>query len=355
MQQPLPTDGPRPARRSAHVSRGLIGIAAAVLTGLALLALSAGEARAAGYYVAPGGNDGASGKTPARAWRTVDRVNDANLRPGDVVHFRAGARFDDTLSPTTSGRRGAFIRYTSYGSGRAQIPGGVYLRNVSFIHVERLRIDGANHGVAGSSYDGGAKNITIARSVITNVGIGIIAPNPGDRSWRIVKNTITNTGDSAIIIEGGGFRVSGNTIANTGRDGSIDYAKHGVYAKGPNAHIVGNLITNFETEGVSTRYRNAHIISNTIRGGQVGVAYYRQDDAAGTTTICGNRISGVGYGIYIDPNGLDGSGSESFRLLLNRIQTAAGRRFIDVTGVGSTVLRKGNTVTGPPVRPAACA
>src|SRR5215212_7417947 len=45
------------------------------------------------YFVAAGGNDGASGTSPQSAFRTIARVNALNLEPGDQVLFEGGKTF----------------------------------------------------------------------------------------------------------------------------------------------------------------------------------------------------------------------------------------------------------------------
>src|SRR4051812_14635155 len=48
---------------------------------------------AATYYVSPSGNNAATGRSPAAAWRSIDRVNGKDLMPGDRVLFQAGHPF----------------------------------------------------------------------------------------------------------------------------------------------------------------------------------------------------------------------------------------------------------------------
>ena len=282
------------------------------------------RADAALYYVSAGGDDRADGRSPARAWRSIDRVNRAALRPGDRVVFRAGQRFPGTLSPRRSGRPGKRILYSSWGRGRAKLPGGVFLKSVSHIQIDEFEIRGPQQAVAASSFGSGTRDIKITRNLLADVPIGINAPQRRDLRWTIRNNRILRTGDSGIIMEGTRAVIRDNLIAHTGRDRSIDYGKHGIYAKGPSTSVIRNRILNFADEGVSTRFRNARIMGNVIRGGPGGIAYYRNDDGHGTTHICRNSISGVDFGIYIDPDGLSNGGSERFRIILNRIHNPGG-------------------------------
>ncbi len=76
------------------------------------------------YYVDPAGNDSNSGTSPTSPWRTVARVNAASLQPGDVVYFKAGGQWRETLAPANGGVAGSPITFTSYGSGAKPIISG---------------------------------------------------------------------------------------------------------------------------------------------------------------------------------------------------------------------------------------
>ena len=87
----------------------LLGIA-----GAAMVALSAGAAE---YYVdSAAGDDAAAGTSPQTAWRSLEKVNAAELRPGDVVRFKRGGLWRGSLAPR-SGEPGNPVTYTSYGTG----------------------------------------------------------------------------------------------------------------------------------------------------------------------------------------------------------------------------------------------
>jgi hypothetical protein len=69
------------------------------------------------YYVdATVGSDAADGATPATAWRSLDKVNAAALRPGDSVLFRRGQIWRGTLKPA-SGDATASVTYGAFGEG----------------------------------------------------------------------------------------------------------------------------------------------------------------------------------------------------------------------------------------------
>ena len=80
---------------------------------LPFLVLTAGAtsaAQATTYYVnSATGNDRAAGTTADQPWRSLARVRDYPLMPGDQVLLMAGSRWQEPLTITRSGRSGAPI------------------------------------------------------------------------------------------------------------------------------------------------------------------------------------------------------------------------------------------------------
>jgi hypothetical protein len=318
------------------------------------LCLGPSPADAKRFYVDPTGRDSASGRSPAHAWRTVRRVNRASLRPGDVVAFRGGRIFGDAeLMPRRSGARRAPIRYRSYGGRAAILARGVWLSSVSWITVEQLEFRGTDQGIA-SGRGSGARHITVVRNLISDVRVAVNSANPADRAWRIARNRIDRTGDSGIIAQGSTFTIVANDITHTGLDRGIPYDKHGIYSKSAGALIVGNRIIGFQAQGISTRFRNAVIEDNLVQDGGDGIGYWGDDPVAGTTTICGNTIASVRYGVLIGDAGAAGQTQERFRILGNTIATTGGvgvynaGRLAHVMAAGNRVRR---TLGAQPVRP----
>ncbi len=81
---------------------------------MALLSQAAGVS--ATYYIDARGDDAADGRAPERAWRTLGRLREATVEPGDEVHFRRGGIFRGGLQPA-SGEPGRPVVYTAYGEG----------------------------------------------------------------------------------------------------------------------------------------------------------------------------------------------------------------------------------------------
>src|SRR5450755_2412995 len=83
---------------------------------LAATASQSGSART--YYVdSSSGDDGNSGLSTAKAWKSLDKVNHAAFLPGDKILFKAGTAYAGQLQPTGSGSEGRPIVVDLYGHG----------------------------------------------------------------------------------------------------------------------------------------------------------------------------------------------------------------------------------------------
>jgi hypothetical protein len=280
------------------------------------------------YYVSPRGSDDATGTSPRRAWRTVAHVTLAQLRPGDGVLFEGGATFDDaTLEVRPSGTAAKPIVYGSYGPGRARLPQGVFLAGAGGIVIQDLEIAGADQGIhsAGSS-DTGSRAVTIQRNRILDTGIAINSAHAGDADWTIQGNEVARTRDSGLIVSGEHARISANSVSDTGRDQGISYGKHGIYLKGAHGTVTGNRIRGFADSGVSVRRRDSRVEGNDIQDGPIGISWFQEDPAAGTSHWVDNRISATARAcIYVSPSDAAGPTRESFVITGNRLARAQGR------------------------------
>jgi hypothetical protein len=106
-------------------------------------------ARAARYYLdATAGNDARSGRAPAEAWRSLEKVNAAVFRAGDEILLKRGERWQGTLQPQGSGTPERPIRLGAYGEGpRPFLDGGprpaVLIHNQDAWIIESLEV--TNH------------------------------------------------------------------------------------------------------------------------------------------------------------------------------------------------------------------
>ncbi len=90
----------------------LVGTMGCCVAGLA----GAGEGGRTFFVSSASGDDSFDGLSPQSPWRSLSRVNAAELRPGDKVLFQRGGSWRGTLVPR-SGREGAPVTYGAYGDG----------------------------------------------------------------------------------------------------------------------------------------------------------------------------------------------------------------------------------------------
>jgi hypothetical protein len=309
-----------------------------LLIGIGLLVTLAGGsvARASPartFYVSAAGSDRAGGRTPDHAWRTIARVNRARLQPGDTVLFEAGATFSDTtLTPPASGAAGAPIVFASYGPGKATLAnahGAVWFSGLSYVTFRSLVLTtGSSDAVIFAGSDGQSTHITLRDSVLRDSNDAAVnQPNARDSSWLIRNDLIRHVGDSALILAGSNDVVWGNTIKDVGWNSDLDYAKHGIYAKGRGVVIERNVISSFQNSGVSLRYSNARVIANTISSGPTAIAFFHEDDRVGTSFVQGNHISKVTRAAFYYDLGT----GENFVVTGNTFEMAGGTT-LDIAG-----------------------
>ena len=119
------------------MSRRWVATVAVVVAALA----AAANAGAATYYVSPSGSDSASGLASSSAWRTVGKVSNASLQPGDTVLFQGGATYSGALMPGQSGTASAPITFGSFGGGQANVSGGIWFSQKSYLTFDGLQVD----------------------------------------------------------------------------------------------------------------------------------------------------------------------------------------------------------------------
>ncbi|MCP4639075.1 MAG: hypothetical protein GY851_01505 [bacterium] len=119
------------------------------LAALAALLLAT-TANAATYYVAADGADANDGTSPATAWRTLPRVNNADLKSGDSLLFRRGDAWRGQLSPQSGDETGP-ITYGAYGEG----PKPMLMGSVEANDPAEWRHEGGSTWATGASGDDG--------------------------------------------------------------------------------------------------------------------------------------------------------------------------------------------------------
>ena len=324
---------PAPRRHTRVAPTWLLRAGAAALSGLLLVAALApgawGRAKhqrrqrgrsARTFYVAENGSDQSSGLSQADPWQTIDRVNAAQLRPGDEVLFHGGETFaDDTLMPGwgfgVSGTQRRPITFGTYGSPRASLPDGVWLG------TDAAHPGGPSHLTFKNLSLGPEQGFQGTGSWIKLTGMKIGGLERGSQSevgiltegshWVISHSYISHTGDSGMLLGftagyagapagGSDYLISHDTIAGTGEDPALTYGTHGIYDKVTNATIEDNVIVGFHNDGVSARYPGARVIGNIIAHGSIGIGWFQYGRQAGTVRFVGNDISDTSSaGIFV--------------------------------------------------------
>lgn len=102
----------------------------------AILLLISQSVFSTNYYISATGADNHLGTSASTAWKTIDRLNQQKLQPGDSVLFKKGDAFFGELICKYSGSKVKPIVYSSYGHGNMPI-----LRGAMNTHAFKLLKD----------------------------------------------------------------------------------------------------------------------------------------------------------------------------------------------------------------------
>jgi hypothetical protein len=100
------------------------------------------------YHVdSKAGDDTSAGTHADKPWRSLEKVNQTPLQPGDKVLFKAGGRWSGQLKPQGSGSEKQLIQIGRYGEGDApridgegKVLDAVLIENQSFIEIADLHV-----------------------------------------------------------------------------------------------------------------------------------------------------------------------------------------------------------------------
>ncbi len=283
----------------------------ALAVGLAACGPSGGTT----YYVSPNGRDANAGTSTSKPWRTIARVNAADLNPGDKVLFEGGKSFagEVQLFAADSGTAASPVEVASYGSGRATINGGtgtgVTSYNSAGITVRNLRVVGSGR--------------------TTNSGYGIQFYNDlpsGDvvlAGIRVIDTSVSGFGKWGLILGGGvgrdGYRdvrFEGVTTSGNGHGGLLTWGM----AVNSNKDVYVGRTTAFDNKGVTGEPVNtgSGIVLGNVDGGTVerSVAHHNgglnsyTHGPVGIWTYDSNRVTIQFNESYANTtgNGYDGGG-----------------------------------------------
>lgn len=155
--------------------------------------------RASVYYVnSDEGEDTNSGRTPAEAWASLEKVNAMVFQPGDTILFKAGTSYQGQLEPKGSGSKLKPIIIDKYDTGKRPAIHGqglkqytLLLQNIEYWEVSNLEI--TNRG----------EERTPGRR-----GVSILAENFGDCRHIVLDSLeIHEVNGSLVKSEGGGSAI----------------------------------------------------------------------------------------------------------------------------------------------------
>jgi hypothetical protein len=313
-----------------------------VLLILLALAMSC-PALAATYYVdSLQGEDSRSGTSQEAAWKSLERVNSMDFRPGDRILLKAGSVWQGQLAPKNSGSEGAPIRVDRYGAGRRpRIDGGgkvddaVLLRNVQYIEMRNLEVtnqgetpgDRCGIHIFADNF-GTAKHIVVAGMYVHDVNGtnqrkdvgGIIFRTNGDKTpsrfdgLRIEQNIVWKVDRSAIAAQSYHWPrrrwfpslhvvIRDNFVEDIGGDGIVPWATDGAVVehniarhcnRRANAYNAG--IWPWSTDNTLLQLNEAALTHTTLDGQGFDADYnsrhtlfqynYSHDNEGGFMLIC---------------------------------------------------------------------
>ena len=167
---------------------------------VALYWLAVNSSSSADFFVRTDGDDSAGGTSREAAWRTIERVNHARLKPGDRVLFEAGETFTGNLR---------LVRHDDAGTPGNPVTIG------SFGNQPAILSAGVNPGVSVENSGGiSIENLVVVGAGITNnTGCGILCDNTLTNGMMLdylsIKNVeVRGFGKQGILISGdsAGFR-----------------------------------------------------------------------------------------------------------------------------------------------------
>ncbi|HUR10900.1 MAG TPA: right-handed parallel beta-helix repeat-containing protein [Flavitalea sp.] len=241
------------------------------------------------YYMTAAGNDAQDGLSKQTAWRSIERMNKQDFKPGDSILLEGGIIFDGTIHLTAfdSGSDDMPVTLSSFGKGKAIVNAangdGVLAINTAHFTISSLHFVGAGvyinrgsgiHFYANDSLHAPTR-ITITDCDVNGFrGQGIVFGANENISWkgyrhvRIVHCNVTENGEAGISSYGGnGFQHQDFYIA-----WCKAFQNRGNLSK-PDSHT-GNGIVMAKIDGLLIEYCEAFGNGSDNRstaGGPVGI------------------------------------------------------------------------------------
>ena len=327
-------------------------------------------------------------------WKTIARVNAQRLQPGDVVAFKRGEKWQDTLRPRSSGIAKSPIVFRAYGVGPPPTFNGttdpgkdinIDNNEQSYIVYREMNLQGARQGLRVYAWRAHVRGIILENSVISteaseprgtmsagvyaSVGSGTISnivirdsefhPHPtGSESWgvyfvkgvvgcRIERNSFTPAGEDAICVWHSAKGVIARNRGGQNGEDTIDVKDSDDIAITENsAESDGEYNIVVHTVDPSSRARRIVVSENHCRrAGQrgqltAGIALLFVEN----TRVAANLIDDPqGAGIYVRDANAD-SGNEVVNNVI-RPHPLRTTRGVFLEGAPGTQARGNNSVT----------
>jgi len=259
------------------------GIFLTVLMVCGLIAGGSAPASAAGttYFVSAAGSDSNSGTSSTAPWKTLSKVNQTVLLPGDTVSFRRGDTFTGGIVTAQSGTSTAPITLNSFGAGNPPTVTGGKSGNCIRINGNFTAVDGLRAvacGYAGISITGDRN--TVRNSSASNNAVGLKVGNSSDFG-KYAGNSLTNNNVMNVNTPGTNC---GTSIAVNCSD---DSGAFGVLINGSDNEFSGNTVS-----------------------GSVGKSYDYNLDGGAFEIYNGNRNS-IHHNVSVDNNTFSELGKSS--------------------------------------------
>lgn len=255
---------------------------------------------AATYYVNPlSGNDNNSGHQPTASWRSLERISQTLLEPGDKILLAAGSTFKGQLAfHDLHGSNTAPViisSYTTDSSGTAQRAiidakghlSGIRLTDSSFVEISNIAIHA----------DAGGTTVNPKKKKKMRCGVLVNTSKPGNYSHIYLDNLSIRD----IFFEDPGFR-RGNKEVKTA-NGSQQYGWGIRFINNtPNARMNDIKVTDTKVANVS--HTGIKFTSNTNNIHNITIHNNTVLETGGP----GIQLSGV-FQVHISNNTVDGSGN----------------------------------------------
>jgi hypothetical protein len=286
-----------------------------------LLQGSSAPATATGtaYYLSDAGSDSNLGTSADSPWKSLAKINDTVLQPGDSVSFRRGDSWTGGVVVNQSGTGRSAITLNSYGSGSPPTilvgqSGNCVRINGNFITVDGLRAEGC--GYAGFSIYG--DNGVVKNSAATNNAAGIQVGDGSDFG-RYADNTLADNNIMNVNTPGAGC---GTPDAVNCSD---DSGAFGVLINGNDNEFSGNTIT-----------------------GSTATSYDFSNDGAAIEIFNGNR-NRIHHNVAIDNNvfseiGRSDGSADGNTFSYNLVRSSCGANCSQAMGL---IVRGPNSSFGP--------